>query len=249
VSFVALVDLVKQTGLNDYESRAIAALLEKGSSFASEVSRKSGIPRARVYDVLASLEKKGFLVEEPGRPARYKALHPEAALSNLEKAKRQSLEAELKQLSLLKKEIAAAIPLGKQEQDSFGETVLLNGRQKILSAFSGLLRQARSEVVVCTNEQNALNKALEIRKALRSHDGKKPAVSFHSPSTIKLDKHFGLELENISFKQTDAKARFAVFDSKKVLLFLQHEAGKEDEKAVLLESPFIAAFLKNSLVG
>ena len=49
-------------GLNLYEVRIWTALLSRGISSAGELADISDVPRSRAYDVLESLEKKGFIV-------------------------------------------------------------------------------------------------------------------------------------------------------------------------------------------
>src|SRR5947209_6648985 len=49
-----------QLGLNSYEARAYVALAGRGSCAAADVARLSGLPRQRIYDVLASLVEKGL---------------------------------------------------------------------------------------------------------------------------------------------------------------------------------------------
>ena len=48
-------------GLNLYEVKIWAALLSRGVSTAGELSDIANVPRSRSYDVLESLEKKGFV--------------------------------------------------------------------------------------------------------------------------------------------------------------------------------------------
>ena len=48
--------------LNIYETKVWLALLSKGVASAGEVAEISGVPRSRTYDVLESLEKRGFAI-------------------------------------------------------------------------------------------------------------------------------------------------------------------------------------------
>src|SRR3990167_705593 len=48
--------------LNLYEAKVWTALLSRGVSTAGELSSISDVPRSRTYDILESLEKKGFIV-------------------------------------------------------------------------------------------------------------------------------------------------------------------------------------------
>ena len=52
---------LKDFGLNSYESKLWIALLSRGVSTAGELSDIANVPRSRSYDVLESLEKKGYV--------------------------------------------------------------------------------------------------------------------------------------------------------------------------------------------
>ncbi|HJO01463.1 MAG TPA: helix-turn-helix domain-containing protein, partial [Candidatus Woesearchaeota archaeon] len=72
-------EMIKKTrsfGLNSYEAKLWAALLSKGVSTAGELSDIANVPRSRSYDVLESLEKKGFVVMKLGKPIKYLAVPP-----------------------------------------------------------------------------------------------------------------------------------------------------------------------------
>lgn len=73
--------VLQELGLTDYESRAYLALLEKGVLTASQVSKQSGVPYSKVYETLTSLEGKGWIETEHGRPSRYYPKAPSEALS------------------------------------------------------------------------------------------------------------------------------------------------------------------------
>jgi len=62
--------------LNLYEARIWTALLSRGVSTAGELSDIGNVPRSRAYDVLESLEKKGFIIMKLGKPIKYLAVEP-----------------------------------------------------------------------------------------------------------------------------------------------------------------------------
>lgn len=60
-----LVEQLQLFGFNQYEAKAYMALVSLGESNAYQISKESGIPRARVYDTLDTLVQRGIvLVEE-----------------------------------------------------------------------------------------------------------------------------------------------------------------------------------------
>ena len=59
-----LSKLRRYFGLNLYEVKIWTALLSRGVSTAGELSDIANVPRSRSYDILESLEKKGFVNSE-----------------------------------------------------------------------------------------------------------------------------------------------------------------------------------------
>src|SRR3989338_7750745 len=76
---------LKDFGLNSYESKLWVALLSRGVSTAGELSDISNVPRSRAYDVLESLEKKGFIVVKVGKPIKYLAVPPREVVERVKK--------------------------------------------------------------------------------------------------------------------------------------------------------------------
>ena len=69
--------------LNLYEVRIWTALLSRGKSTAGELSAIANVPRSRAYDILESLENKGFVVMKIGKPIQYLALSPNEVIERV----------------------------------------------------------------------------------------------------------------------------------------------------------------------
>ena len=76
---------LKNLGLNGYEAKIWIALLSKGEATAAELSDISNVPRSRSYDVLQSLEVKGFTKPKHGKQIAYVAATPKEALHKINK--------------------------------------------------------------------------------------------------------------------------------------------------------------------
>lgn len=81
----SFLNKLKDFGLNIYESKLWTALLSRGISTAGELSDIANIPRSRSYDVLESLERKGFIILKLGKPIKYMAVPPEEVLERVKK--------------------------------------------------------------------------------------------------------------------------------------------------------------------
>ena len=67
-------------GLTEYEIRSYTSLLEIGPATASALSEASAVPYSKIYEVLGSLEKKGWIEMEHGRPSKYYPKPPSVAM-------------------------------------------------------------------------------------------------------------------------------------------------------------------------
>jgi sugar-specific transcriptional regulator TrmB len=86
---------LREMGLSEYESHAYLAALQSGLATAKEISSAADIPQSRVYDVLESLQSKGFVTIQPGRPKKFGPIEPEIAVNQFTQYKRRDLEDEL----------------------------------------------------------------------------------------------------------------------------------------------------------
>jgi sugar-specific transcriptional regulator TrmB len=59
-----IVQQLKKLGFNEYEAKSYVSLVKQGPVKAYQVSKESGIPRARIYDVLSNLVEKGIVMKE-----------------------------------------------------------------------------------------------------------------------------------------------------------------------------------------
>ncbi|MGQ9468257.1 MAG: TrmB family transcriptional regulator [Nitrososphaerales archaeon] len=71
---------LKELGLTKYEIKAYVVLLEQEARTASQISEHSKIPFSKIYEVLGSLERKGWIEIERSRPSRYYPKPPSIAL-------------------------------------------------------------------------------------------------------------------------------------------------------------------------
>lgn len=214
------LDVAKKLGLNEYESKAYVSLLSYGTSSASKISSASSIPRARVYDVLVSLEKKGFVEKKLVRPITYSAVLPSVAVKKLESVHRRGFEESINELvsiaSSLEKQVSSS-----PSQDERGEVVLVSGWQNIFSKISQIMAESKNEVLFCTTSpENVKSKKKEFSRIIGE-----------------------LEKKGVKVKFKVGPFRYVLFDDGKVLLFLnQKSPGFSNEKALLLENQFVASF-------
>ncbi|HUK28905.1 MAG TPA: helix-turn-helix domain-containing protein [Candidatus Acidoferrales bacterium] len=83
---------LQEFGLTEYEIRSYTSLLEVGPATANQLSEASDVPYSKIYEVLGSLEKKGWIEMEHGRPSKYYPKPPSLAME----ITRSQLETSLK---------------------------------------------------------------------------------------------------------------------------------------------------------
>jgi sugar-specific transcriptional regulator TrmB len=95
-----LVSSLQNYGLTRLEAKVYVVLFTLGEAEASELARNLGMHFSQFYNVINSLEKKGFVEAHPGRPKRYRATDPKhifrsriVELEGLEKSLTERLSA------------------------------------------------------------------------------------------------------------------------------------------------------------
>lgn len=135
-----LFDKMQKLGLNLYESKAYATLLKVGTANAYKVSKESGIPRARIYDVLETLTKRGLaMLEESSENAKiYTPVPSKVFLEKTKKEWENDFEDVTNALNKLEMEA--------DKRDIYVFTV--KGKENIISYCRQLLRDASQYVMV-----------------------------------------------------------------------------------------------------
>ena len=73
---------LEKVGLTSYEIKTYASLLKTGPITASDLSQKSGVPYSKIYEVLGTLEEKGWIGSDDSRPTQYFAKSPATAIQS-----------------------------------------------------------------------------------------------------------------------------------------------------------------------
>jgi len=213
-------------GLTEYESKAVLSLIQKGSLQAPEISRNSGIPKTRVYDVLEKLEEKGLVVSLQGRPKKYQAIESEKIISKLlESKKKEFSEIELNALKLKEKLDFT----GKQEErehimkvkhlndfDRILEQEILKAKKSVIGFTEikdkrNLLQEALAKAVEKKIKVKIISNSKEIEKLL--HEKIESKNSVHSLNAFVIDdKKIVLGLD--SFQEEKPHHHFAILYNK-----------------------------------
>src|SRR3989338_8111744 len=146
-----LQDLKKYFRLNIYEVKIWTALLSRGIASAGELADISGVPRSRCYDVLESLEKKGFIIMKIGKPIKYLAVSPEVILDRVKKNIKEEADELVMQFESVKetdefKELELLHKTGVQHVDISSISKSIVGRTSINRYVKDMLSKSKSSV-------------------------------------------------------------------------------------------------------
>src|ERR671919_1419133 len=145
-----MIEQLTQLGLTSYEAKAYLALTRRGSSTAAQVSRLAGVPRQRIYDVLASLVERGLASSKPGRVVKYAATSPELALERLVSDHRQQLEELERSATAMIEELTPAFEAGREHTDPLEYIEVLRDRRAVNERFDELQAGIKREILVFT---------------------------------------------------------------------------------------------------
>ena len=142
--------------LNIYETKVWLALLAKGVASAGQIAVMSNVPRSRTYDVLESLEKKGFAIVKLGKPVKYLGVKPYMILEKLKNNVRADAEERIITLSNIKttdefQKLEEMYKGGLEPVKREDVSAALKGKSNITNHLRDILQNASKEVIMCTN--------------------------------------------------------------------------------------------------
>src|SRR3989338_11523892 len=151
--------------LNLYEVKVWTALLSRGTSTAGELSNISDVPRSRTYDILESLEKKGFIIMKLGKPIKFVALKPEEVVERVKKNLVKYAQERTKRLETLKgddvfEELSGLFTKGIKFVEPSDLSGSLRGRQNLYNHLDMMIRDAEKTISVVTTA-DGLNRKFE----------------------------------------------------------------------------------------
>lgn len=231
----SLQELRERFKLNIYEVKIWTSLLSMGIAAASELAEISGVPRSRCYDVLESLEKKGFIIMKIGKPIKYMAVQPEAVLDSVQKRLQEDAEQQIKAVDNLAetdifKELELLHKTGIKRVNVEDVTNHVAGRGNVNKLIKDMLLRAKKSVTIVTNDLGIKHKVKVLRKVKDNLEKKKVKVKFYTNTNVNMD------LGNIEALSTKYDARFVNIDNEEIFFVM---AGKdpENDSGVWIKSP------------
>ncbi len=230
-------------GLNVYETKVWLALLSKGVASAGEVAEISRVPRSRTYDVLESLEKRGFAIVKLGKPVKYLGVKPDMILDKLKNGVKTEADEKVISLSKIKStsEFEQLEELYKEGIEPVKREELsaaLKGKSNISGYLRDILQNATKEVIICTNADEVASKKSLFKQTFENLIKNKIKVNIAlsgDEEIIKdLEGKFGIKIKRIKID-----TKFFIVDRKEILFYLSKES-REGDTAIWLNSEFFS---------
>jgi len=234
--------------LNIYETKVWLALLGKGSASAGEIASISGVPRSRTYDVLESLEKKGFALTKLGKPVKYLGVKPATILEKLKNNVRHDAEEKFQTLLNVKNteefhQLEELYNVGISPVKRSDISASIKGRSTISNHLREIIDSAKKEVIICTNINEMKQKEKLFLETFASLKEKHVKVKIALSGDADLIKKFATA-KNLKLTPVNVDAKFFIVDRKEILFYLSKESTKDDQ-AIWLNSDFFSEAFAN----
>ncbi len=237
--------------LNLYEVKIWTALLSRGVSTAGELSDIANVPRSRSYDVLESLEKKGFVVMKIGKPIKYIAVPPEEVVERVKKNIKEKAEEKANKLENLKdtdvvEELNDLHKQGVELVEPSDMTGALKGRHNLYNHLELAMKNAEDTVTIMTTSEGFLRKVEGFKPLLQKLDNRGVDIRIACPMTGEA-KEAATELEDVAeVRDADVDARFVVVDSEEIIFMIMDDAEVHPtyDIGIWINTPFFANALE-----
>ena len=247
-----LSKLRRYFSLNLYEVKIWTALLSRGVSTAGELSDIADVPRSRSYDVLESLEKKGFGVMKLGKPIKYLAVPPKEVLERVKKNVNDSAKEKITMLEELKKtEVVAELNTlhtqGVELVEPADLSGSLKGRNNLYNHLDLTIRNAEESVSIMTTTQGFM----------RNIEGFKPTFEKLKKRGVKIRIAAPLTKETLAavkevsgvaeVRNVDNKGRFVIVDGKEIIFMIMDDNSVHPtyDVGIWVNTPFFSSALEN----
>jgi len=213
---------LEEIGLTSYEIRTFSSLLKAKELTASDLSQKSGVPYSKIYEVLGTLEGKGWIGSDDSRPTKYFAKSPATGIETT----KQKMESEFKEnQNIILNEL---VPLYEKSGSSEKPDIwVLSGTVNIAAKILEMVETCKNEVLIALPEagEELVKQALPKLRLL--HD---KGVEITVLTSDKMNKE---SLKAIS-RVADVKVKDGMFgggiisDKRYVVILLGPEMGTGD---------------------
>jgi sugar-specific transcriptional regulator TrmB len=247
-----LANLRRYFSLNLYEVKIWTALLSRGVATAGELSDIANVPRSRSYDVLESLEKKGFAITKLGKPIKYVAVPPSEVVERVKKNMKIDADTKIKRLEDLKStdllgELNSLHNQGIELVEPSDLSGALKGRHNLYNHLETVIKNAEKSVTIMTTAQGLMRKVEGLKPVFEKLKKRGVKIRIAAPIT-KESLDSVKDVQGIAeVRNTDSKARFVIVDGKEMVFMIMDdkEVHPTYDVGIWINSPFFAGAVED----
>lgn len=238
-------------GLTKYEARAYVSLLLCNDATAEELSRASGISPSRIYDTLSSLSHESMVTVVNTKPKRYHAVDAESAVGSLVSRREAELGRRMEELKRMEKAMVKAargLPRNGGQREGGDFIGMLRGKESLEKWIRGMLRNAKSEVLIFGGDLDWSHHDLDRMKMLRKRGAAVKIladVNGRNRGLVEEARRSGIEVRK---KPRDVDLRGFIFDRGHVYIsnrIASPQPGSKDYGALITNSKPLAKSLRD----
>lgn len=237
--------------LNLYEVKIWTALLSRGVSTAGELSDIADVPRSRSYDVLESLEKKGFVVMKLGKPIKYIAVDPREVVKRVKKNIAEEAKEKQDRLENLRdtEVLDELVSLHSQGVELVEPTDLsgsLRGRHNLYNHMELTISEAEEKVTIMTTTQGLMRKVEGLKPVMEQLKKRGVTIRIAAPLTKECAKAVKDIQEVAEVRHTDSKGRYIIVDGREVIFMVLNDTDVHPtyDVGIWVNTPFFASALE-----
>jgi len=244
---------LKDFGLNTYEGKLWTALLSRGVSTAGELSDIANVPRSRSYDVLESLEKKGFIIMKLGKPIKYIAVAPAEVLERVKNKVRDDADRQAEVIEGLKgtellQELSLLHSQGVELVEPTDLSGSFKGRNNIYAHLESQIKSAKHSVVIMTTSEGFLRKVEALRRAFFKAKENDVKIRIAAPMTKEVIASAKKIQDYTEIRHAEKiNARFVIIDGAQTTFMLLDDTKVHPsyDVGVWVNTPFFSGALQN----
>lgn len=240
-------------GLNLYEAKIWTALLSRGVSTAGELSEISNVPRSRAYDILESLEKKGFIVMKLGKPIKYVAVKPSEVVERTKKVVKQNADNKVDKLNDLKggdllEELNLLHKNGIEYIEPSDLSGALRGRSNLYMHLETMMKNAKTNIDLMTTAEGIVRKVESLKGTLSALAKKGVKIRVATQVTPESAEALNELAQFCEVRHVDKiSSRFCIVDNKELLFMLLNdkEVHPSYDTGIWVTTPYFASALSD----
>jgi len=217
------------------------------------LSNISDVPRSRTYDILESLEKKGFIIMKLGKPIKFVALKPEEVVERVKKNLVVAAQEKSKRLEQLKSdevlsELNGLFNTGVKYVEPSELSGSLRGRQNMYNHLDMMMRSAEQTITMVTTAEGLSRKLEVLMPALEKAKKRGVTIRVAAPineTNVKVAKDLSKVAEVKDISQSKMQGRFTIVDGEELMFMLMDDKSVHPnyDVAVWLSTEYLAKAL------